>query len=653
MCGIIGVTGSADPFRLIVDGLTLLEYRGYDSAGVVLVAGTDGGQDVTGGGDPAGGPRGARAGEVTVSDGGSGTEEAQAGAASLWLRRSAVRAESISMLERLAATVPAARAGIGHTRWATHGAPTEQNAHPHLDCTGRVAVVHNGIIKNHREIAAKLDAEGHRRASVTDTEVIVHLVEAELAGGASLFEAVQRCVTTLRGDYALAFVSADEPEVLVATRRTSPLIVGRTDTLGLVASDISAALGTTRELYALADDEVAEIRPGVIRVVDSSGAPVEPAPVRVSWGVNAALRDGYEDFMSKEIHEQPRALADTLIGRILPEGTTELEELEIPDAELAALERVIVIACGSSYHAGLVGRAALESWAKLPCTVEIASEFRYRDPVVDASTLVLAISQSGETVDTFHALREAKRRGARTIVLTNVVDSLMAREADGVLYTRAGPEIGVASTKCHTAQIVLLQVFALHLASIRQKIAPEETALLGSRIAALPGLVGQAVSRFDEYRATAEQLADVNDVFFLGRGYGLPVALEGALKLKELAYVRAEGYPAGEMKHGPISLIDRDAVAVVVATRGALFEKLLANVEEVRARGATVVALCDEGDEEAAALADIVLEVPPVDEMVAAAVLVVPMQVLAYAIARARGNDVDRPRNLAKVVTVE
>ncbi|MGD0081655.1 MAG: glutamine--fructose-6-phosphate transaminase (isomerizing) [Acidimicrobiales bacterium] len=612
MCGIIGVTGSDDPLRLILDGLTLLEYRGYDSAGVALVADS-----------------------------------------SLWRRRSAIRGESIAELERLVPEAPAARAGIGHTRWATHGAPTEHNAHPHVDCTGRVAVVHNGIIENHREIAAKLDAQGHTRTSETDSEVIAHLVEVELASGATLFEAVQRCVSVLRGDYALAFMSADEPEVLVATRRSSPLIVGRTDSLGLVASDISAVLSTTRELYALGDDEVAEVRPGSIDVVDASGNTVEPKPLRVSWGVRAALREGFEDFMSKEIHEQPRALADTLIGRILPEGTTELEELEIPSADLASIGRIVIIACGSSYHAGLVGRAAIESWAKVPCTVEIASEFRYRDPVIDASTLVLAISQSGETVDTFHALREAKRRGARTMVLTNVVDSLMAREADGVLYTHAGPEIGVASTKCHTAQIVLLQVFALHLASIRQQLDPEEAAAIGARIASIPGLVERAVARFDEYRATAEQLADVNDVFFLGRGHGYPVALEGALKLKELAYVRAEGYPAGEMKHGPISLIDRRAVVVVVANRGALFEKLLANVEEVRARGATVVALCDEGDEEAAALADIVLEVPAVDEMVAAAVLVVPLQVLAYGIARARGNDVDRPRNLAKVVTVE
>ncbi len=616
MCGIIGVTGSDESLRIILDGLTSLEYRGYDSAGVALVTQT-----------------------------GEGAE--------LWRIRAAVRAESIPVLERRAAAAPTARAGIGHTRWATHGAPTEENAHPHVDCTGTVAVVHNGIIENHREIAAGLDAAGHHRTSQTDTEVVVHLVEAEIANGASLFEAVRRCVGAVRGDYALAFVSTDEPDVLVATRRTSPLIVGRAVGVGLVASDISALLGTTRELYALLDDQVAEIRPGAFTIVDAEGAEVRPERLHVSWGVRAAQREGFEDFMSKEIHEQPRALADTLLGRLHAGGRIELEELVMSEEDLRSIERIVVIACGSSYHAGLLGRAAIESWARVPCSVEIASEFRYRNPVLDHDTLVIAISQSGETVDTFHALREAKRRGARTLVLTNVVDSLMAREADGVLYTRAGPEVGVASTKCHTAQIVLLQVFALHLAAVRGTMDAAERARLATELQALPAHVATAVGDFERYRKTAERFVLVNDVFFLGRGLGYPVALEGALKLKELAYVRAEGYPAGEMKHGPISLIDRDAVVVVVANRGSLSEKVLANVEEVRARGATVLALCDAGDDEVEALADVVLEVPHVDEMVAAAVLVVPMQIFAYAIARARGNDVDRPRNLAKVVTVE
>ncbi len=616
MCGIIAVTGVEDPLSTLLEGLELLEYRGYDSAGIALV---------TGEGDEAG----------------------------LFRLRSAVRANSIAELARLGAGAPAGRAGLGHTRWATHGAPTEENAHPHLDCTGRVAVVHNGIIENHRELAAKLEAAGHRRTSATDSEVVAHLVEAELAAGADLLEAVRRCAAVLRGDYALAISYAGEPDTLVATRRTSPLIVGRTERAGVVASDIAAVLGTTRELYALGDGEIAVVRPGSLQVVDPAGEPVEPSPLRVAWGVQAARREGYEDFMSKEIHEQPRALADTLLERVLPEGTTELEELAEFEDELRRVERVVVVACGSSFHAGEIGRLAIERWAKLPATAEIASEFRYREPVLDDRTLVVAISQSGETVDTYHALREAARRGARTMAITNVVDSLLAREADAVIYTRAGPEIGVASTKCHVAQIILFQVFALHLARLRGSLGEDELTRLAREIGALPGLVSEALGHREEYTAVAARLADVNDVFFLGRNVGYPVALEGALKLKELAYVRAEAYAAGEMKHGPISLIDRHAVAVVVANRGALWPKLLANLEEIKARGATVVAVTDEGDEETGRLADHVLEVPATDELLAPVVSVVPLQVLAYSVAKARGNDVDRPRNLAKVVTVE
>ncbi len=616
MCGIIAVTGVEDPLSTLLEGLELLEYRGYDSAGIALV---------TGEGDEAG----------------------------LFRLRSAVRAHSIAELARLGAGAPAGRAGLGHTRWATHGAPTEENAHPHLDCTGRVAVVHNGIIENHRELAAKLEAAGHRRTSATDSEVVAHLVEAELAAGADLLEAVRRCAAVLRGDYALAISYAGEPDTLVATRRTSPLIVGRTERAGVVASDIAAVLGTTRELYALGDGEIAVVRPGSLQVVDPAGEPVEPSPLRVAWGVQAARREGYEDFMSKEIHEQPRALADTLLERVLPEGTTELEELAEFEDELRRVERVVVVACGSSFHAGEIGRLAIERWAKLPATAEIASEFRYREPVLDDRTLVVAISQSGETVDTYHALREAARRGARTMAITNVVDSLLAREADAVIYTRAGPEIGVASTKCHVAQIILFQVFALHLARLRGSLGEDELTRLAREIGALPGLVSEALGHREEYTAVAARLADVNDVFFLGRNVGYPVALEGALKLKELAYVRAEAYAAGEMKHGPISLIDRHAVAVVVANRGALWPKLLANLEEIKARGATVVAVTDEGDEETGRLADHVLEVPATDELLAPVVSVVPLQVLAYSVAKARGNDVDRPRNLAKVVTVE
>jgi glucosamine--fructose-6-phosphate aminotransferase (isomerizing) len=634
MCGIIGVTGVDDPLRMLLDGLALLEYRGYDSAGVALITAD-------------------RPGDGSAPVGGVEAQSAIDRHHSIWRERAAVRAQSIPELERLAPTAPAARAGIGHTRWATHGPPTVPNAHPHLDCTGRVAIVHNGIIENHREIAAKLDAAGHQRTSATDSEVVAHLIEDELETGATLLEAVRRCAGVLRGDFALAVVYAGEPDTLVATRRTSPLIVGRTDSVGVVSSDIAAVLGTTRDLYALEDGEIAQVRPGSITVIDAAGQAVEPLAIRVSWGVQAAQRDGYEDFMSKEIHEQPRALTDTLIGRILPEGTTELEELAFTEDELKAIDRVIVIACGSSYHAGAIGALALEAWARIPATAEIASEFRYRDPVLDERTLVVAISQSGETVDTYHGLREAKRCGAKTMVISNVVDSLMAREADGVLYTRAGPEVGVASTKCHLSQIILFQVFALHLGQLRGTLDPHEAAAIGTQISGLPGLVARALDRSDDYEAVADELAEVNDVFFLGRNIGYPIALEGALKLKELAYVRAEAYAAGEMKHGPISLIDRNAVAVVIATRGPLWEKLLANVEELRARGATVVAVADEGDEETARLVDMVLPVPAVDALLSPVVAVVPLQILAYSVARARGNDVDRPRNLAKVVTVE
>ncbi len=619
MCGIIGVTGADVPLDVLLGGLRLLEYRGYDSAGVALVA-------------------------LPGDDGST---------ASLWRRRSAVRAQSIAELESSREAAPRARTGIGHTRWATHGAATEANAHPHTDCSGEVAVVHNGIIENHRKLAARLVAAGHLLASETDSEVVAHLVEDELALGAGLAEAARRVAGELQGDFAIAVAYAREPETLAAVRRTSPLIVGRTGTLGVVASDIAAVLGTTRDLYALGDDQVAEVRPGSLSVSDLAGNPVDPRPVRVSWGVRAAQREGYEDFMSKEIHEQPRALTDTLLGRLHPDGATEFEELSLGEEVLGAIDRVLVVGCGSSYHASQVGRLAIERWAKLPATAEIASEFRYEDPVLDGRSLVIAVSQSGETADTYHALREARRRGATTLAVTNVVDSLMAREADGVLYTRAGPEIGVASTKCHVSQLVLLQAFALHLARLRSTLDADEASRLATGLAALPELVARALGKSEQYGAVAARIVEANDVFFLGRNVGYTIAQEGALKLKELAYVRAEAYAAGEMKHGPISLIDRNAVALVVVTRGALLEKLLANVEELRARGATVLALADEGDKETSALADLVLEVPPTEELLSPAVAVVPLQLLAYQIARTRGNDVDRPRNLAKVVTVE
>ncbi|MGA3353238.1 MAG: glutamine--fructose-6-phosphate transaminase (isomerizing) [Acidimicrobiales bacterium] len=613
MCGIIGVTGASDPLQVLLEALALLEYRGYDSAGVALV------------GDGA-----------------------------LWRQRDALRGHSLETLRAGAGEAPGGMsAGIGHTRWATHGAAVEHNAHPHCDCTGRVAIVHNGIIENYQELWAKLAAEGHLRSSETDSEVVAHMLEREMATGAGLAESLRRCVGELRGDFALAAVSTDEPQVIAAARRTSPLIVGRIDRTGFVASDISALLGMTRTLYQLADDEIAEVKPGSMSVVGLDGVAHELEPIEVGWDLVAARRDGYDDFMSKEIHEQPRALSDTLLGRFHPDGSTELEELALAPGELDEIDRVVFVGCGSAYYACLSGRIALEHWAKMPAEVEIASEFRYRDAVLGEHTLVVAVSQSGETVDTFHALREAARRGARTIAVTNVVDSLLAREADGVLYTRAGPEIGVASTKSHATQIAMLQLFALHLARRRGNVDQDEGRDIAKGILSLPGLVAGVVGRIDDYFSVATRLADVQDVYFLGRGIGFPVALEGALKLKELAYVRAEAYPAGELKHGPIALIDESAVVVAIANRSQLWDKVMANIAEVKARGATVVALCTEGDEATAAVADHVLEIPAVPELLSPAVAIVPLQALAYGVARSRGNDVDRPRNLAKVVTVE
>jgi glucosamine--fructose-6-phosphate aminotransferase (isomerizing) len=598
---------------VILDALELLEYRGYDSAGVAII-----------------------------------------GEQGVWRKRDAVRGHSLETLRKAAPDAPGpAAAGIGHTRWATHGAAVEHNAHPHCDCTGDVAIVHNGIIENYHEIWEELAAAGHTRSSETDSEVVAHMLETELATGAGIAEALRRCVAKLRGDFAIVAVSAHEPEVVAAARRTSPLILGRTDGIALVASDIAALLGTTRTLFTLADDEVAELKPGSIAVVGLDGKAKELEPLEVAWDLVVARREGYDDFMSKEIHEQPKALTDSLMGRLHADGTTQLEELSLTSSELAEIERVVLIGCGSAYYACLSGRIALEHWARTPAEVEIASEFRYRDAVLGAHTLVVAVSQSGETVDTFHALHEAQRQGAKTLALTNVVDSMLAREADGVLYTRAGPEIGVASTKCHATQIAMLQLFALHVALERGTLEPEEGRKLAGGLLALPSLVAEALEKIEDYFAVARQLADVQDVYFLGRRTGYAVALEGALKLKELAYVRAEAYPAGEMKHGPIALIDESAVVVAVATRGRLWEKVMANIAEVKARGARVVVVCDAGDDETTAVADHVLEIPAVPELLSPAVAIVPLQALAYGVARARGNDVDRPRNLAKVVTVE
>jgi glucosamine--fructose-6-phosphate aminotransferase (isomerizing) len=618
MCGIVGVTGSPDALQTLLNGIERLEYRGYDSAGIALAVGDQ-----------------------------------------LWRARAADGTHSLERLRKITEDAPDALSGIGHTRWATHGHPTEENAHPHIDCTGRVAVVHNGIVENWYELAAELKEAGHILVSDTDTEIVAHLVESALAGGVDLVEAVRITLGTLRGAFALAVMSSSEPETIVAARKVSPLVMGLvapsegSSGIGLLASDIPALLGVTRSLWALEDDQIAEIRPGSIRVTTLDGEEVQPVALHVEWDLEEAQKGGYDDFMSKEMHEQPRAVADTLLGRLDSEGKIVLDEGRIGRRELLQIDKVVIVACGSSFHSGLVAKYAIERWARLPVEVDIASEFRYRDPVLDSRTLVIGVSQSGETVDTLQAMREAKKEGAKLLVISNVVDSSMAREADGVLYTRAGPEIGVAATKTLLTQIVSLEIVALYLAEMRGTLTAEQVADALAEMDRLPDLIATALTRDADVSAIARGFLGTRDFFYLGRHVGYPVAMEGALKLKEIAYVRAEAYAAGELKHGPIALLEPGTVVIGVATKSPLREKLLANIAEVKSRGATVVLVANDGDEDVARHADYVLWSPQTEELFAPVVDIVALQLLAYHLARFHEHDVDRPRNLAKTVTVE
>jgi len=627
MCGIIGVTGEVDALPVLLGALHQLEYRGYDSAGVAVVV--------------------------------DGTDRAGAPSTEIWRRRTAGGTDSVAKLADLTRDgIPGGGAGrehaaIGHTRWATHGGRTPENAHPHTDCTGRLALIHNGIIENHTALRAELEAAGHTLTSATDTEVMAHLVEQEIADGASLADAVRSMLRRVEGAFSIAIISADEPDTIVAARHSTPLVLGLEDGMALLASDIPALIGHTRQVYALADDEVAILSPGALSVTTLDGDPVWPEQLTITWDVEAAQKGGYEDYMSKEMREQPQAVADTLMDRRGPGSELILDEMRLSADDLRSIDKVFIVACGSSYHAAQVAKYAIEHWVKLPVEVDIASEFRYRDPVLNPRTLCVGVSQSGETLDTAEAMREAARLGAKVLVVSNVVDSSMARAADGVLYTRAGPEIGVASTKCHLAQIAALEVLGLYLAQIFGTLSGERISLILNAMEGLPDLVGEGLARADEVDDVAAKLTDARDFFFLGRHVGFPVALEGALKLKELAYLRAEGYPAGELKHGPIALIEPGTVVVGIATRNPQWSKMLSNVAEVRSRGATIVLVADDGDEESAAVADHVLWVPPTEPLLSPVVGVVPLQQLAYRLARLHGHDPDRPRNLAKTVTVE
>ncbi len=613
MCGIIGVVGDTDTVSTLLSGLERLEYRGYDSAGVALV----------------------RPGET-------------------WRARCADGTESVAALRLACDGAPAGfRSGIGHTRWATHGAPEAVNAHPHLDCSGNVAIIHNGIIENHTELKADLEARGHVFTSVTDSEVLAHLIEEARGCGLELLDAVREALGVVRGAFALAAMDATESDVIVAARRISPLVVGTAAGVTYLASDIPAILDRASAFYAVNDDEVVRLGPEGFRAVDLEGAPVRLRQLTIDWDLETAEKGGHDDFMTKEILEQPDALRATLLDRRRPDGTITFDELRVSDDELRAVKRVVLVAAGTSHHAALVAKYAIERWARLSVEVDIASEYRYRDPVVEIGTLVIGVSQSGETIDTIQAVREAKRRGARVVAISNIVDSSLAREADAVIYTRAGLEVSVASTKSFVAQVAALELLALRLAQLRQTLGEPEIDALVRGLGAVGALVDKALGRRDAVTEVATALLDARDFFFLGRHVGFPTALEGALKLKEISYRHAEGYPAGELKHGPLALIEPGVVVVAVATDLALHEKLLSNLAEVKARGATVVAVATDDDETIESVADYVLRVPATEPMFSPMVDIVALQLFAYATARGLGRNVDRPRNLAKTVTVE
>jgi glucosamine--fructose-6-phosphate aminotransferase (isomerizing) len=608
MCGIVGYVGPQAVLDVLVPGLAHLEYRGYDSAGVAL------------------------------NDGNT-----------LSVLKTAGR---IADLEGLISDedLPEAVSGIGHTRWATHGAPNTINAHPQTDPKGEVVVVHNGIIENWVELKRKLIESGHEFVSDTDTEVVAHML-GDLAD-LPLIEAVRRVMNEAEGALALAVMRRSDPELIVGARRGSPLVVGRGDGENYLASDIPAFLEHTREMVIIDDDRVVEIRATSIGLIDLEGNEIEPEHRKVEWDFEAAEKGGFPTFMLKEIYEQPHAIADTLAGRVTDTGRVVLNELEMDAALLRAVDKVFVVACGTSYHAAMMAKYAIERWTRLPVEIDIASEFRYRDPVLDARSLVIGISQSGETIDTLAAVRYAKAQGANLIGVSNVVDSALARESDAVLYTRAGLEIGVAATKTFTTQLVAMQLLGLYLAQIRGALDPGAIELLVKDMLLLPGQVEEVLAKSEEIKQLTDEWADVRDYFFLGRSGDFPVAMEGALKLKEIAYVRAEGYAAGEMKHGPIALIEEGVVVVGVATDSHVRTKTLSNMEEMKARSGTIVLVAEEGDD-VGEVADHVIRVPSGPDLLCTVTAVVPLQLLAYHIATARGLDVDKPRNLAKTVTVE
>jgi len=557
----------------------------------------------------------------------------------------------VNLKNAIAAAPVAGSLGIGHTRWATHGRPNEENAHPHRDCTGKIAIVHNGIIENYADLRDELASNGHLLRSETDTEAIAHLIESYYQG--DLVAAVARTIQDLDGSFALAVVHADHPTEIVASRKESPLIIGIGEGENIVASDIPAVLEYTREVLVLHDGDVARVTADRVVVTDPAGDVVEPEMMHVEWDLDAAEKGGYEDFMLKEIYEQPKAIRETLRGRLGDDGQIQLSELAMTPEQVSAIDRVYVIACGTSLHAGIAAKNLIEAWARIPVEVQCSSEFRYGDPIIDEETLCVAITQSGETADTLAGVREARDRGAKVVAVTNVVGSRVTRESDGCIYTHAGPEIGVAATKTFTAQIAALTVLALKLAQAKGTLSDDRVASLFAELSHIPDIVEVILQDLGDLGGAAEAFVDAKSTLFLGRGFGVAVAMEGALKLKEISYIHAEAYPAGEMKHGPIALITDDMPVVVVATQGRVYEKIVSNIQEVRARGASIVAVATAGDEDILKHAEHVLAIPAVSEVLSAIPATVPLQLLSYHIAKARGCNVDQPRNLAKSVTVE
>jgi glutamine---fructose-6-phosphate transaminase (isomerizing) len=625
MCGIVGYVGSRPAQQVLLDGLRKLEYRGYDSAGISIQS------DHTLNAVRAVGNLSAL--DAAVND---ATAAAQEGGA-------------------VAVAAPPATTGIGHTRWATHGRVTEENAHPHFDADDRVHIVVNGIVENYMELKQELLARGVEFTSETDVEVIAHLIAGELDTGADLTEAVRRTYNRLRGHYALVAVAADQPGVVVGARKECPLIVGRGEGEQFVASGIPAFLAYTRDVQFIENDEIVAVRPDSVEFFSAAGERLERSIERVEWDAEAAEKGGHETFMLKEIHEQADAVAETIADRTVRPDGVDLPELgAVDDAVLRQVRRIVVVACGTSYHAGLIGRYALEQWARIPVEMDIASEYRYRDPVVGAGDLVIGITQSGETADTLAAMRLARERGATVLAVTNVMGSQATRDADGVLFTRSGLEVSVAATKTFVCQIAAMYLLALRMGELRGTLAAERRRELVADMKALPHAIttlltegGEAIERL------AERVYEQDFFLYLGRHVGLAVGLEGALKLKEISYIAADAYAAGEMKHGPIALLGEGTPVVVVATDSPVLEKVVSNMQEVRARGARVIAVATEGDARVADHADEILNVPRTDWMLQPILAVIPLQLLAYRIARLRGLNVDQPRNLAKTVTVE